>query len=249
MTLPTYTLLGTSILVRAVVSYKARERDGLTDATPFVVCLSIVLAGIAHLGDPLDSYGLNMSSLIKCPWTAPVLVWVIAFVIGRVTNALILHPTSGFRKMVATGHASPGGVYLFLRDYPRHCGIILGLPMTFSQTFMEEFIFRGLLVSLGKWCLGFLGVPARLTRILSITGSSVLFGLVHFVPAFYCLRGKSIWIPLYALMMPATLGMVFCSLNHASCSLWPGWIGHFCLNYAGFVWDRVFGTWEMHGLR
>lgn len=248
MTTPTYVLLGISLLVRIFVSYEARERDGFTDATPFVVCLSLVLAGLIHLGNPLDIYGLNVSSLLKCPWTALFSLWTIAFVIGRVANALILQPTSGFRKMVAAGHASPGGVYLSLRDYPKHFGIILGLPMICSQTFMEEFIFRGLLVSFGKGLLGFFGVSTRLTGFLSVAGSSILFGLVHFIPAFCCLRGKSIWIPLYALIMPTTLGMVFCVLNQVSCSLWPGWIVHFSLNYAGFVWDRIAGTWERYGL-
>jgi len=70
-----------------------------------------------------------------------------------------------------------------------------------------------LLVSFGKGLLGFFGVSTRLTGFLSITGSSILFGLVHFIPAFCCLRGKSIWIPLYALIMPTTLGMVFCVLT------------------------------------
>ncbi len=231
------------------MSCAARERDGFTDATPFVVCFSLVLAGIIHLGDPLEIYGLNMPSLLKCPWTTLISLWTIAFVIGRVANFLILRPTAGFRKMVDTGHASPGGVYLSLKDYPKPYGMILGLPMICSQTFMEEFIFRGLSVSLGKRLLGSLGVSTRLTGLLSITGSSILFGLIHFVPAFCCLRGKSIGIPLYALIMPTTLGMVFCALNQATCSLWPGWIAHFGLNYAGFVWDRIFGTWETHGLR
>lgn len=248
MTTPTYILLGISLLVRLFVSYEARERDGFTDATPFVVCLSLVLAGIIHWGDPLDIYGLNMSLLLKCPWTALFALWAIAFVIGRVANALMLHPTSDFRKMVATGHASPGGVYLSLRDYPKHVGITLGLPMICSQAFMEEFIFRGLLVSLGKGLLGFWGVSTKLASLLSSTGSSILFGLVHFVPAFCYLRGKSIWIPLYTLIMPTILGMLFCALNQVSCSLWPGWIAHFGLNYAGFVWDRISGTWETYGL-
>lgn len=249
MTGPTYVLLGASLLVRVVVSCKARERAGLTDATPFVVCLSLVSAGVIHLGDPLDMYGLNMSSLVECPWMTVISLWAIAFATGRVANALILHPASDFRGMVATGHASPGGVYLSLKDYPKQCAMMLGLPMICSQTFMEEFIFRGLLVSLGKWLLGFFGLATGLTGLLSITGSSIVFGLIHFVPAFCCLRGKSIGIPLYALIMPTTLGMVFCALNQASYSLWPGWIVHFGLNYAGFLWDRVFETWEAHGLR
>jgi membrane protease YdiL (CAAX protease family) len=199
------------------------------------------------MGDPLSVYGLGASSLLKCPWIALISLWGIAFVTGRSVNTLVLRPGSGFRRMLAAGHASPGGVYLSLRGYSHCYSLLLGLPMICSQTFMEEFIFRGLLISLGNWSLGLLGASDHLTGLMSVMGSSTLFGLLHFIPAFLCLRKNSIAVPLYAFIMPTTLAIVFCALNHASCSLWPGWIAHFSLNYAGFAWDRIFGTWEMHG--
>jgi hypothetical protein len=249
VTAPTYALLGIALMVRVLVSREAREGNSAVDATPLVILFSLTLAGIIHLGDPLDIYGLSMSSLLGYSWTALFLLWAVAFTAGRIMNALILHPSTGFREMLARGHASPGGVYLSSRDYSKPYGLILGLPMIWSQTFMEEFIFRGLLVSLGNWFYGLFGISQSFAGFLSIMGSSILFGLVHSIPAFYCLRGKSIVIPLYALIMPTILGMAFSVLNQASCSLWPGWIAHFGLNYAGFMWDRISGKWEMYGLR
>lgn len=249
MTAPTYALLGISLVVRFLVSRETRERNGAIDATPLVIFLSLTLVGIIHLGDPLDIYGLSMSSLPGCSWIALFLVWAVAFTTGRAVNAFVLHPSAGFGEMLERGHASPGGVYLSLRDYSKPCGLILGLPMIWSQTFMEEFIFRGLLVSLGNWFYGLFGISQSFAGFLSIIGSSILFGLVHFIPAFYCLKGKSIVIPLYALIVPTTLGIAFSVLNQASCSLWPGWIAHSGLNYAGFIWDRISGKWETHGLR
>jgi len=244
-----YALIGLSLIVRVLVSGKTREPDGSIDATPLVIILALALAGTVHLGDPLETYGLGMSSFLRCSWTPLVLLWAAAFVIGRVANAFILRPDTGFRAMLASGRASPGGVYLSLKDYPKLCGLLLGLPMICSQTFMEEFIFRGLLVSSGKWFYGLFGISPRIADFLSIMGSAVLFGLIHFIPAFCCLKGKSVAIPLYALIMPATLGAVLSALNQASCSLWPGWIVHFGLNYAGFMWDRISGKWETQGLK
>ncbi|HXL04116.1 MAG TPA: CPBP family intramembrane metalloprotease [Bacillota bacterium] len=247
MTALTYVLLGISLVVRLFVSSEACKRNDATDATTSVVFLSLISAGIIHRGDPLDIYGLSLSSLFRCSWTAIFLLWATAFTIGRVANALILHPGTGFEEMLARGHASPGGVYLSLKDYPNLCGLMLGVPMIWSQTFMEEFIFRGLLVSLGKWFYGLLGISEPFAGFLSIIGSAIMFGLVHFVPAFYRLRGKSILIPLYAFIMPTTLGMIFSLLNRVSYSLWSGWIVHFGLNYAGFMWDRISGKWEAYG--
>jgi len=249
VTAPTYALLGTSLLVRVLVSFEAGEGNDSADAMPWVIFFSLALAWIIHSGDPLKTYGLSMLSLLGCPWISLFLLWATAFTTGRVANALLLHPSMGFRKMVASGHISPGGVYLSLRDYPKLRGLILGFPMICSQTFMEEFIFRGLLISLGNWVCGLLKVSPQLSGFLSAVGSSILFGLIHFVPAFCCLKGESIVIPLYAFIMPTALGMAFAVLNQASCSLWPGWIAHFGLNYSGFMWDRLSGRWEAEGLR
>ena len=244
MTAPTYVLLGLSLLTRILVSRRAETRDDCSDAIPLVVCILLSVAGVIHRGDPIYVYGLTVSSFLNCPWPAVFLLWIVAFSAGRVANALMLRPDSDFRKLVATGQASPGGVYLSLKGYPRYAGMILALPMIWSQAFMEEFVFRGLLVSLGRGLLGFLKVSIGLVDSLSIAVTSVLFGLVHFLPMHSCMRGKNTWIPLYALIMPTTLGVLFSILNGASGSLWPGWIVHCSLNYAVFVWDRVSGMWE-----
>jgi membrane protease YdiL (CAAX protease family) len=245
----TYVVLGTSLLVRVLVSYGSRDTDNSTDATPFVVSLALAVAGIIHGGDPLNVYGLSKSSLYECSWRVLSLLWITAFIIGRLAITLFIRTDMGLREALEEGIMSPGGVYLSLRDYSKFCGLILALPMVCSQTFMEEFIFRGLLVRLCNWLYSLFGMPPHLVGFLSIMSSSVLFGLIHFVPAFHCLEGKGIAIPLYALIMPTILGVIFSLLNRASCSLWPGWIVHFSLNYSGFVWDRLSGKWEMWGLK
>jgi len=118
----------------------------------------------------------------------------IAFATGRVANALILHPASDFRGMVATGHASPGGVYLSLKDYPKQCAMMLGLPMICSQTFMEEFIFEG---CWSHWANGYLASSVS----HRVDGSSEYYGFLHciwaysFRPCILLLTRKEHWDP------------------------------------------------------
>lgn len=249
MTLLTYVLLAASLWARVVIFRMDEGAEDSVDATPLVILLSLLLAGIVHLEDPLSVYGLHVRSLAWCPWNAVFALWLTAFVAGRVVvNAMFLNPGKRSESASVHGTVNPGGVYLSLRRYPKCLGLILALPMTFSQAFMEEFIFRGLLVSLGKWIYSSVGMRPGQGNSLSIIGSSLLFGFIHFLPAVYSLKGKSTVIPFYALVIPTTLGIAFSVLNQVSSSLWPGWIVHFSLNYAGFAWDRISGRWERWGL-
>ena len=117
MTAPTYVLVGTSLVIRVFVSLRSRDTHDSVDATPLVVCLSLALAGIIHMGDPLNEYGLSISLLFKCPWKALFLLWFFAFLIGRVASALFLRSCVGLSEALAEGFINPGGVYLSLRGF------------------------------------------------------------------------------------------------------------------------------------
>ena len=226
-----------------------KRNDNNIDVIPFIVVFMLALIGVIGLEDPLRIYGLSLSQVPKCPWKATFFVWVIAFFMGRLANFVVLYPTSVIQEVLAKGDINPGGVYLSLASYPKLTGLVLGLPMVYSQTFMEEFIFRGLIVSFGNWFYGLFTMSPSLVSIFSIISSAILFGITHFIPAFRCFRGKNIIIPLYAFVMPMLLGIAFSVLNQTSYSLWPGWIIHFGLNYAGFVWNKASGVWELKNFR
>ena len=218
------------------------------DALPFIVCILLVVSGVVHLSDPLRAYGLSISFLLKCPWKILFCVWLVAFTIGRLFNILILRFILNFRLLVVSGKVNPGGVYMMLKDSTRLCRITLGFSFILSQVFMEEFFFRGLLLSFVKWLLSYSQLSIGLTNILGAIVSSFIFGLIHFIPIFCYMGRGDIRVSVYALIMPLTLGLVFCILNERLNSLWPGWIIHFGLNYATFICNDVFGTWEKYGL-
>jgi membrane protease YdiL (CAAX protease family) len=218
------------------------ERDETVDGVPLIGTALLVIGWGVCGEEPLGAFGLSVSLLGKCPWLWMLGVWSAAFLVGRVMEAHLFRPD--LIPLVASGTINPGGTYLSLRRGNLKHTAMMAAALTFSQTFVEEFFFRGLAVlGVGRALAG-LGVPPAVAFMSAVVASSVAFGLVHFLPMRQATRGKSALLASYALAVPLSLGVVFCLLNEMAGSLWPGWLVHWWLNYSAFVWNKAGGRWE-----
>lgn len=238
----TYSLLGLCLVARLAARGNDVKGQGTVDGMLPLTLLFLGIGWAAYRGDPLRVFGLSLAVAATCPWRHMAAVWLVGFALNRVVNVHVLH--SDIRRLVADGTISPGGAYLALAGKRFSKAAILGVAMTCSQTFFEEFFFRGLLMSGGIWIAQVLGARLSAAFVCAMAVSSVLFGLVHFIPARRTAGLSSVLLLYYAFAMPTVLGAIFCVLNASARSLWPGWLVHWWLNYSGFVWDRAFGQWD-----
>lgn len=238
----TYFLLGVCLVARLVSRGNDARGQRAVDGMPYLTLLFLGTGWAAYRGDPLRVLGLSPAVVTTCPWRYMAAVWLVGFASSRIMNAYVLH--SDIRRLVADGTMNPGGTYLALAGKGFSKAAILGVAMTCSQTFLEEFFFRGLLMSGGIRIAQVLGARRDLAFVCAVTVSSILFGLAHFIPAKRMAGLSSVLLLYYAFAMPTVLGVIFCVLDASARSLWPGWLVHWGLNYSGFVWDRAFGQWD-----
>lgn len=245
MTGAVHVLVGLCFCARLAAADGGASSRGTVDGMPYLALLLLAI-GRAEFGeDPLDALGLDLLRVGACPWPHMAAVSLAAFALNRAVNVLILR--SDLRRLVADGTIDPGGTYLALEGIGASGAVLLGIPITGSQTFVEELLFRGLIMSGGVRTAMFLGASPVAAFVSAATASSVLFGLVHFIPARRALGSRSRFLAGYALLMPAALGTVFCVLDATGKSLWPGWLVHWWLNYSAFVWDRASRLWQRAG--
>ncbi len=249
MTGVVYSMLALSFVARILSDLdesgkrgKDFDRDETVDGMPLLGSAILIIGWGACREDPLRALGLSVSLLVRCPWRHMFAVWAAAFVMNRAMQAYLFR--SDLRYLVDNGTINPGGTYLALAGSGPVRAAVVGAAMTFSQTFIEEFFFRGLALLGVAGALKHFGVPAQAAITAGVAASSLAFGLIHFIPMRRATRGKMTLLPWYALAAPSGLGATFCVLNAMAGSLWPGWLVHWWLNYAGFIWSRVGGRWE-----
>ncbi|MGE5572688.1 MAG: lysostaphin resistance A-like protein [Bacillota bacterium] len=211
------------------------------DGMPFVGIVLLFIGWAACREDPLGALGLSISSLARCPWGHMLAVWVVAFTANRAAQAYLFR--SELRGLADSGTINPGGAYLALVGSGHVRSAVVGAAMTFSQTFIEEFFFRGLAPLAVVRALERPGISTQVAFAVSAVASSLAFGLIHFLPMKRASSGASPWLAWYALVMPSGLGVCFCILNAMAGSLWPGWLVHWGLNYVGFMWSRTDPRW------
>ncbi|MGE5594262.1 MAG: type II CAAX prenyl endopeptidase Rce1 family protein [Betaproteobacteria bacterium] len=216
--------------------------DGTIDGIPLLGTALLIIGWAVYGRDPLLATGLCVRELAGCPWWHMCALWATAFVMSRLVQAYLFRPI--MRALVDSGAINPGGAYLALVHSGFVRAALVGAAMTFSQTFAEEFAFRGLALSGAAAMLRSLGVPAEWAAAAAVASSSLAFGLLHFIPMRMATRGKSAFLLWYALVVPSSLGAGFCILNGMAGSLWPGWLVHWWLNYAGLMWSKAERRWE-----
>ncbi len=249
MTTVVYVGLGLGFIARIVADSGSIGRCGETheaartvDGMPLLGLALLGLCWAAYRREPLHALGLSLSTLAQCPWPSILGVWAGAFVLNRAVHSYLFR--SQVRRLVADGTINPGGTWQALEGTGLPQAALLGAGMTFSQTFIEEILFRGLMLSAVVWSSQRLGAPGPVALVVGAVGSSVAFGLVHFIPMRLATRGVKTLLPWSALVVPSVLGVVFCALNAQAGSLWPGWFIHWWLNYAGFIWQKVSREWD-----
>ncbi len=237
-----YAVLGACLLGRLMPRAERPEDRGVADGMPCLTVLALGVGWAAYRADPLARLGLGLSELAACPWGQMAIVWAAALVCNRVAARRVFRPD--LARLLGEGKVNPGGTYLALSREGFSRAAVLGLAMTGSQAFFEEYVFRGLLMAGAFDMAKLAGICADGAALCAAAATSALFGLAHFAPARMAagLRGRS--ISLYALIMPSALAAIFCAMNASARSLWPGWLVHWCLNYSGFAWDRLFEHWE-----
>lgn len=229
-----------------------------------ILLVVFILVGFLLRG-PLG-YGFTIEGLARCPWVKMGLIWVIAFTSGRVLRLCLFRKST--RRLIRAGVINPAGSFQMLGRRPLGVVMLLGIPVVASGTLMEELLFRGIIPDLvaraGEFVLGSwasvapqgcgVSLPAgdvnSLTKVvidIPVMVGAVLFGFVHFLPAWVIARRQE-RIPAlllgYTFLMPAMLGLAFSYLNALSGSLWPGWILHWAHNYGSLVWNRIDGLWN-----
>lgn len=249
MTWIVYSALALSFATRTIsdlqgwgTGSKDTGRDETVDGMPLIGIALLVIGWGACREDPLSVLGLSVSLLGRCPWRHMFGVWLAAFVMNRVMETRLFRPD--LRRLVDSETINPGGTYLSLKGSSLRRAAAMAAALTFSQTFIEEFSFRGLAVLGVGWALRSLGVSEPIAATSSVAASSLAFGLVHFVPMRRATRGMGSLLAWYALAVPSSLGAAFCALNAMAGSLWPGWLVHWWLNYAAFVWTKAGRRWE-----
>ena len=171
--------------------------------------------------DPVKYYGLDFVSLknvnIKLVIGIAVLIFAIVAIIDNLYFhlwSLVVNPNS----KVPIGSDSTA--------LARSNIFYLAIFTVSIGTLMEELWFRGLIQYKIK-AIRFLN---RINPHFAIIIQSILFGLVHFLAAYYG-TDLPIAIKVYFFVYPAVIGLILGYTNERYNSLWPGWIMHFTNNF------------------
>ncbi len=240
-------VVGLCFLGRLAAPPGRETRDAASaDGLPSLMVAFLATGRIMFGRDPLDALGLDAAALARVPWAGVLVSLLGAFAANRAIVALALRPH--LRRLVASGAVNPGGTYAALAGTPLAGAAVVAAAMTGSQTFFEEFVFRGVLFR-GLAALAGLAGSSRVAAVwCGVIVSALSFGLAHFIPAKRAAGKGPRVLSAYALVWPAVLGGVFCALDESAQSIWPGWIIHWVLNYSVFLWDRGSHAWEgAHG--
>lgn len=128
------------------------------------------------------------------------------------------------KDLLEKGHINYGGVYNTIQDFKGLSFFVTGFFLVASQTFLEELIFRGLLL---------LYFQNYLTLMLFV--QAFLFSLIHLIPLFIAERKQGIKIALgvkyYIFFMPFFISLILGSGVIYFKTLWFSWGIHFILNF------------------
>jgi len=244
-----YSSLAFSFVIRVLADIKRSSKESVSlksdrtiDGMPLLGTALLTVGWVAYGRDPLLATGLCVRRLAACPWWHMCALCVTGFAMSRLVQAYLFRST--VRALVESGAINPGGAYLALANSSPASVALVGAAMTFSQTFVEEFAFRGLALPGAAAMVENLGAPPECALVAGVALSSLAFALLHFVPMKVATRGKSALLSWYALVVPSSLAVGFCVLNQMAGSLWPGWLVHWWMNYAGLVWSKAERRWE-----
>ncbi|HHY47593.1 MAG TPA: CPBP family intramembrane metalloprotease [Firmicutes bacterium] len=193
--------------------------------------------------DPALLLGLEDNAIANIPRAATSVIILLAFCSGRLVQGLLLPGLTS--KLIRDGLIIPGGSFSLVMQQPLWISLSAGILYIGCQTFAEELFFRGLAFLAFHRLLVFAGRQpgGAADQAWTVTAAALLqaliFGLVHFLPAYVAFHRRGIKAPLmlwYMMAMPTGCAFAFVTINLAGGSLWPGWIAHWVLNYASLCW-------------
>jgi len=169
--------------------------------------------------DPIEYYGLELSTLKRINIGLVLSIGVGIFVILSLVDGMVFHLWEVLKNVEGSG---VGGTSLALAKSNL---FYLAVVVIFSGTLLEELWFRGFI----QYKLRGIKALRKINPHFAILVQSTLFGLAHFLPVYFATHW-SLSLKIWFFVYPFLVGLLLGYLNEKYRSLWPGWIVHYTNN-------------------